>query len=44
MDFQQPSLSAIADFLPLDSLVHLVSTTLAGYRVAIANHLGSLLK
>ena len=44
MDFQQPFLSSLAEFCPIDSLVNLISTTLAGCRVAIANHLGSLLK
>ena len=41
MDFHQPSLSSIADFLAyLFTEKNLKPTTIAGYRTAIANHLG----
>ena len=42
VDFHQPSLSSIADFLAyLFSEKNLKPTTIAGYRTAIADHLGS---
>ena len=41
MEFQQPSLSSIADFLTyLFNDKNLKPTTIAGYRTAIADHLG----
>ena len=42
MDFHQPSLSSIADFLAyLFTEKNLKPTTIAGYRTAIADHLRS---
>ena len=42
VDFHQPSLSSIADFLTyLFTEKNLKPTTIAGYRTAIADHLGS---
>ena len=42
VDFHQPSLSSIADFLQyMFSEKNLKSSTIAGYRTAIADHLGS---
>ena len=43
MDFQQPSLTTIADFLTYQFTdKNLKPTTIAGYRTAIADHLGAL--